>query len=250
MKPKRLCNIVLALLLSIAAFAQETDSIAMVKTKDKAKASIYQGTQIKLDIASPVLTAGISKGALQHYEIATNVRLKDRFYPTLELGYAGGKKEVSDSLTYNGQGGFFRVGVDINPLKKHPQSPHALLIGIRLGTSVQQYEQEVIRAEAGVSHNGLVNTATDLVHKTGSEANCWGEIVVGCQVEVAKGQKPRANGQAPMAFYMGWMGRLKCLFTRQLEGYPAEQMKAMYIPGFGNRENIGWGANYYLGWRF
>jgi len=46
------------------------------------------------------------------------------------------------------------------------------------------------------------------------------------------------------AFYMGWMGRLKVLFTRKGEDIPE------YIPGFGTRDNIGWGLNYYLGWRF
>ena len=24
----------------------------------------------------------------------------------------------------------------------------------------------------------------------------------------------------------------------------------VYIPGYGNRDNIGWGVNYYIGWKF
>ena len=169
--------------------------------------SIYNATQIKLDIASPVVIAGIHQWGMQHYEIAANVQLARRFFPTLELGYAG-------SIQYKGQGGFFRVGCDINPLKKHKDSPHALLVGLRLGTAVQ----------------------------TKGYTDCWGEIIAGCQVEIAKVQKT--------AFYMGWMGRFKVLFTRDKEGLTADQMKPIYIPGFGNRDNIGWGLNYYLGWRF
>ena len=157
--------------------------------------SIYNATQIKLDIASPVVIAGIHQWGMQHYEIAANVQLAKRFFPTLELGYAGGKTHRGDSIQYKGQGGFFRVGCDINPLKKHK-----------------------------------------------TKADCWGEIVAGCQVEIAKVQKT--------AFYMGWMGRFKVLFTRDKEGLTADQMKPIYIPGFGNRDNIGWGLNYYLGWRF
>ena len=175
-------------------------SIANDSTKVKTD-SIYQGTQIKLDIVSPVLIAGLNNWQIQHYEMAANVRLKNRYYPTLELGYAT-------------PGGFVRVGCDINPLKKHPESPHALLVGVRIGTAVQ---------EKGYT-------------------DCWGEIVAGCQVEVAKGKKPRNNGQAPMGFYMGWMGRFKFLFTRDLA--PA------YIPGYGKRDNLGWGLNYYIGWKF
>lgn len=176
--------------------------------------SIYNATQIKLDIASPVVIAGTHQWQMQHYEIAANVQLARRFFPTLELGYSGGKTHRGDSIQYNAHGGFFRVGCDINPLKKKKDSPHALLVGIRIGTAVQ----------------------------TKGYTDCWGEIIAGCQVEIAKVQKT--------AFYMGWMGRFKVLFTRDKEGLTAEQMKPIYIPGFGNRDNIGWGLNYYLGWRF
>lgn len=180
----------------------------------QANDSIYNATQIKLDIASPVVIAGIHQWQMQHYEIAVNVQLARRFFPTLELGYSGGKTHRGDSIQYNAHGGFFRVGCDINPLKKKKDSPHALLVGLRLGTAVQ----------------------------TKGYTDCWGEIIAGCQVEIAKVQKT--------AFYMGWMGRFKVLFTRDKEGLTAEQMKPIYIPGFGNRDNIGWGLNYYLGWRF
>lgn len=176
--------------------------------------SIYNATQIKLDIASPVVIAGTHQWQMQHYEIAANVQLARRFFPTLELGYSGGKTHRGDSIQYNAHGGFFRVGCDINPLKKKKDSPHALLVGLRLGTAVQ----------------------------TKGYTDCWGEIIAGCQVEIAKVQKT--------AFYMGWMGRFKVLFTRDKEGLTADQMKPIYIPGFGNRDNIGWGLNYYLGWRF
>ena len=176
--------------------------------------SIYNATQIKLDIASPVVIAGTHQWQMQHYEIAANVQLARRFFPTLELGYSGGKTHRGDSIQYNAHGGFFRVGCDINPLKKKKDSPHALLVGLRLGTAVQ----------------------------TKGYTDCWGEIIAGCQVEIAKVQTT--------AFYMGWMGRFKVLFTRDKEGLTDDQMKPIYIPGFGNRDNIGWGLNYYLGWRF
>lgn len=213
---KRLWVIGWLMAMSSVLFAA-TDS-----TKVK-KEPIYNATQIKLDIASPVVIAGIHQWQMQHYEIAANVQLARRFFPTLELGYSGGKTHRGDSIQYNGHGGFFRVGCDINPLKKKKDSPHALLVGLRLGTAVQGWEH--------TSH------AT-----SGTKADCWGEIVVGCQVEIAKVQRS--------AFYMGWMGRFKVLFTRDKEGLTADQMMPIYIPGFGNRDNIGWGLNYYLGWRF
>lgn len=220
MRRKRLCNIILCLLCSLAVHAQ-SDSAEHVKP------SVYNGMQIKLDIASPVVTPAVWQWKMQHYEIAANVQLVQRFFPTLELGYAGGRTNRGDSIAYNGHGGFFRVGCDINPLKKHKDSPHALLVGIRIGTAVQGFSHQLA---AGNIRQNLV------------QADCWGEIVLGCQVEIAKVQQT--------AFYMGWMGRFKFLFTRQNEYTPAAEQYAIYIPGFGNRDNIGWGLNYYLGWRF
>ena len=240
MKRRRLCNIVLALLLSTAAFAQqavaeatETEALpadtnvvvvivdTIVATTDtaelaiarKERKEIYQGTTVKLDILSPLLVSGLSHWTIQHYELAVNVRLANRFYPTLEVGYAGGQMQQGDSIFYNAHGGFFRAGADINPLKRNPGSPHALLIGVRVGTCFHP-----------------------------RKVDCWGEIVAGCQVEIAKVKNT--------AFYMGWMGRFKILFTREAENLTAAEMGPIYIPGFGHRSNMGWGASYHLGWKF
>ena len=240
MKRRRLCNIVLALLLSVAAYAQQAivqatdtealpadtnvvvvvDTIIMV-TEDSAELAIarkerkeiYQGTTVKLDILSPLLVSGLSHWTIQHYEVAVNVRLANRFYPTFEVGYSGGQTQQGDSIYYNSHGGFFRAGADINPLKRNPGSPHALLIGLRLGAAFQP-----------------------------RKADCWGEIVAGCQVEICKVKNT--------AFYMGWMGRFKILFTREAENLTAAEMGPIYIPGFGHRSNLGWGASYHLGWKF
>lgn len=201
--------------------------------------SIYNGTILKIDIASPIVVPAANNWRLQNYEIAVNVRLAKRFYPTLELGYAGGTKVQGDTVNYSGQGGFFRVGVDINPLKKHPESPHALLIGVRLGTAVQDMTQ-------------TETSGTQKSRFSGGYADCWGEIVAGCQVEIAKVNKT--------AFYMGWMGRFKCLFTRtqarveqpniEFNDATVTYLTPIYIPGYGKRDDIGWGISYHLGWRF
>ena len=201
--------------------------------------SIYNGTTLKLDIASPIVIAAANKWQIQNYEMAVNVRLAKRFYPTLELGYAGGTKTQGDTVQYSGQGGFFRVGVDINPLKKHPESPHALLVGVRLGTAVQDMTQNE-------------QSGTRLSRISGAYADCWGEIVAGCQVEIARVNKT--------AFYMGWMARFKCLFTRtqarveqpniEINDATVTYLTPIYIPGFGSRDDISWGISYHLGWRF
>ena len=185
--------------------------------------SVYQGVTVKLDLGAAALAMAVSKARIQQWEVAANVRLKNRFYPTFELGYAGGTDTRGDSLSYSGHGGFFRVGCDVCPLKKHPESPHALLVGVRLGTGIQGARQ---------------GPTADAWRPYKTKADCWGEIVLGCQVNVVKG------------LYMGWMGRLKILFTREQEGLSMAQMVPVYIPGFGNRGDIGYGLSYHIGWHF
>ena len=212
--------------LSLSAHKMDIDS-----------AKVYQGMTVKLDLGSTALTLGVSKAQIQHYEIGMNWRLINRLYPTFEAGYAGtlpatsanpsrGEQVRGDSLHFRGQGGFFRVGLDINPLKKNAAaSPHALLIGVRLGTAVQQMRQE--------------NTNTAALPYYGVRADCWGEIVAGCQVDVYKG------------LTMGWMGRIRFLFTRAV---PADSIEALavplYIPGYGHYDTMAWGLSYYIGYRF
>ena len=175
--------------------------------------NVYGGMTLKFDVGQAALTPAFSKGRLQQYELAMNWQVINRLYPTLEIGYAGGKDHKGDSVSYNDHGGYFRVGLDINPLKKHPESPHAMLLGIRVGTDFQK-----------------------------KKIDCWGEIVAGCQVQLAQVGKT--------GFYMGWMGRLKILFTREKDGLTADEMGPIYIPGFGGRKNVAWGLSYHIGWKF
>ena len=118
------------------------------------------------------------------------------------------------------------MGLDINPLKKSAAtSPHALLVGVRLGTAVQHMRQE--------------NTRTAALPYYGTRADCWGEVVAGCQVDVYKG------------FTMGWMLRMKFLFTRQKTTDRVEALAyPLYIPGYGSRDDMAWGMSYYIGYRF
>ena len=223
----------LLLLCALFVSAHEHDSVAVIRSP---KNDVYQGMTIKLDLGATAVSLAASKAQIQHYELAMNWRVLQRFYPTFEMGYAGGARSQGDSLFYRGHGGFARVGIDINPLKKHPESPHALLVGVRIGTAVQQLNQ---RLEPFVPASEMEVSPAPIYQYTAVKADCWGEIVVGCQVNVHAG------------LYMGWMGRVKCLFTRKSPKDAAEQLAIpIYIPGFGNRDNIGWGLSYHIGYHF
>lgn len=227
--------------LCIAFFIMHSSLCIGAATPDS---TIYQGMSVKLDLGNTIIELATSKAKVQSYEIAMNWRLIQRLYPTFELGYAYADASA-DGATHHGQGGFARLGLDINGLKKHPENPNALLVGLRLGTALQGYDLTNVSLNAPY----WGDTRTDyhnLFH-----ADCWGEVVAGCQVQVYKG------------FQMGWYLRFKVLFTRSAKDYNTintagstyttninNALLPYYIPGFGYRADTNWGFNYYIAYSF
>jgi hypothetical protein len=193
----------------------------------KPDSAIYQGTALKLDIAMPVIETARSKGKIQDYELAMNVRLANRFYPTLELGYALAQCGA-DGGRHNGHGGFARVGMDLAVVKKG-QTENNFLVGLRFGGAYQNYDLTNVRVYSDYW------PAETLDFYDQYRFDCWGEFVAGCQVYLWKG------------LHMGWYGRMKLLMTRTAkEGY----VMPYYVPGLGFRKDFNWGFNYYIGYRF
>lgn len=193
--------------------------------------SIYQGMSIKLDLLNSILEPARSKGAIQNYEIAMNWRLIHRLFPTLELGYAQARTEAEGGQ-HKGQGGFARIGLDLSPLKKHPEYEDLLMVGLRVGTALQTYDLTGVQMHPGYWEN-TVPATYDFMNQFRCDA--WGEVLAGCQVQVYKGLQ------------MGWFIRMKILMTRKAK---ANGPLPYYIPGFGYRDDTNWGLNYYIGYRF
>lgn len=221
----------------VTVVAQDTTVVASVQrnkdgTRIYSDSAIYQGMSIKIDLFTPILEVTRSKGKVQSYEISMNWRLKQRIYPTLELGYAMADI-TADGGHHIGKGGFGRVGVDINGLKKNPSRLNALLVGFRVGTAVQNFSITEIPVNSPYWN---VDEPYHFDFEQHNKADVWGEVVMGCQVQVWEG------------FQMGWDIRLKILMTRtdKKNHYPLPG----YIPGFGYRDETNWGINYYIGYHF
>jgi len=191
--------------------------------------AIFQGFNLRLDLFNTVYYLSKYKGAMQTYEIGLNVRLKQRYFPIMELGYAKGEMGPNDTQ-WKGQGGWVNVGMDINALKKNASSQNAMLLGIRVGTAVQQYDLNNVKVADSYWKEQQITSFVDQWR-----TDCWGEVVAGCQVQVYG------------AFMMGWYARLKILFTRKSG---ATDPVPYYVPGFGYRNRTQWGLNYYIGWKF
>ncbi len=214
------------LILILGSWLLTLDISAQEQT-DTVKQEIYKGLQFKIDIGSPILEIARSSAKVQSYEMAININLLQRFFPTLELGYAQADRTLTAG-TFSGKGGFARVGLDLSSLKKHRESPNKLLVGVRLGTAVQDYTMTGLTLNDTYWHTRPTTDYHDM------RCDVWGEVVAGIQVQIYKD------------FYMGLAGRLKALFTRGKEG----EITPYYIPGYGYKDDMNFGFSYYLGWQF
>ena len=59
--------------------------------------AIFQGVTVRLDILNPILDMARTGWHTYTVEAAVNVRLKNRFFPTMEFGYAGNFLQEKDA---------------------------------------------------------------------------------------------------------------------------------------------------------
>ncbi len=190
--------------------------------------SIYRGWNIKFDLATPIMELARSKGHIRSFEMSANVSLLNRFYPTLEAGFAHTDRLSAENATYQGAGGFFKAGLDISALKKEGPE-NQLYAGVRIAYSGQHYNLYNVRIS-----DTYWNPDSEKDFRNLNQHDCFGEVVLGVQVKIVKG------------FNMGWYVRLKLLFTKGKDG----DFLPYYIPGFGYRQSTNFGINYYIGWSF
>lgn len=214
---KRLLYILLLLIPCTCAWASP---------REYGDSAVYQGINVKLDLGNMAYNLFTTQGAVQQYEGLVNVNLLKKFYPTVEFGYMLASGEAAGGQ-YKGQGGFTRIGLDLNPLRKGRNSDYMLTVGLRAGMALQGFRQWDITL-----HDSYWETLPYEYQKNG-RFDAWGELVAGLQVKVVAG------------FHMGWALRMKFLFTEN-----TGDMQPYYIPGFGCKDSNGFSFNYYIGWRF
>lgn len=191
--------------------------------------AIFQGVHAKLDLGNAALQLARYKGMTQQYEALVSVNLLKRFYPTIEFGYGQSTDEAAGGH-FKGAGGFTRIGLDINPIKKNRNNDYALLVGVRLGVDAQNYTMTGLTLNDDYWTSG---GATTIDIPARWRADCWGEIVATAQVKVAG------------PFFMGWSARMHFLFTEKTGSF-----LPYYIPGYGKPDGARFGFNYYIGLKF
>ncbi len=198
---------------------------------DTLKTPLFQGVFVEFDVAPLIENALINKYAYS-FQGNVMVNLDNRFFPLVELGFAGAEKTNLTNAQFKTAGMFEKIGMDFRLLKPKPNTTaknNYLIGGLRLGMSHFNYSlNNVVIEDKYWGGSEVVNedalTATKF----------WFEIVAGMRVPIYKN------------IYMGWNVRNKRLINRTKEGENAP----WYIPGYGLGNTSAWGFSYVVAYRF
>ena len=217
-----------SLLFCLAVFSAQAQKKKETKLPE---VNWWNGFTKQTDLASLVSSA-FNKGETYSMEGALQMDLKHKYYPIVELGFAGANKLTTDNVGFKTNGLFGRIGFDFNlgkQKKDEKPSKNLFLLGLRFGMSNFAYNiTNVTITDDYWGGSKPVLYDNQLATKT------WYELVAGVQVEVVKN------------VYMGWSVRNKSLFGQD----PTGDVFPWYIPGYGINVSGNWGFNYTLGYKF
>ena len=201
------------------------------KSKEELKADykaspFYQGSSIGIEVAG--LANHLIGGDILSSEIILQSNLKNRFFPTVEIGY--GETDVihdTNDMHYKTSAPFFRIGMDYNAFYLKPYLPGYLYAGLRYGMTSFTYDINGPTMN-DPNYGGVIQIPYEF---KGNKSNAsWIEAVVGIKVKIYKG------------FCMVWAVRYK----RRINVANAENSEPWYIPGFGKNASSSFNLTYNL----
>lgn len=228
---KILNYIIFSSLLCIVGFQPvAAQSEAKKNTAKKDSISLWQGILVEIDLVPLVQTAIVNKDIFG-FQGNAQVNLKNKYFPTLEAGFAGAKKSSADDIHFKTNGLFGKLGMDIpvfKPKKQSTQENNLFLAGVRLGISHFNYSLNNL-----VITDGYWGGSETINFDKTPSTKFWFEINAGLRVEVFKNT------------FMGWNIKNRHLINKAKPG----EIAPWYIPGYGLGKDSGWGFSYTIGYR-
>lgn len=213
-------NLLLLILIPVLAIAQDKKGLEKLDTLlDKKLRFVPTAIRIGTDAIPPIRT--LTDGAFSGYEFNVDIDFY-RYYLAIEAG-RWGRDFQTDMEEYTNHGNYFRIGVDVNFLKKDPEK-NVFFIGARYGHGKFSENLTI------TSVDDVWGSSTDSYVNTDVKAN-WAELTTGLKV--------RMFG----IFWMGYTARYKFLLgTNEARGFIPHD-----VPGYGKTYNEStWGFNYYI----
>lgn len=173
-------------------------------------------------------------------EVNLVANLKNKFLPTLELGYGSTDAWNETGIHYQCAAPYFRIGVDYNTMAKKKEKNSYLYVGLRYGFTSFKYDVNSLPAEDPIYGGSIGNPSlTDPIwggatlpfdHPGMKCTMQWFELVAGVKVNIYKN------------FSMGWAVRMKYKISASMGEYG----NPWYVPGFGKFKSSNIGATYSL----
>lgn len=187
---------------------------------EKDTVPLLNGFAVSVDAAGPIILALSDYG---EYEAAVRLNLHNQYYPIIEVGY--GMAEHDDEVTglyYKTEAPYFRLGCDLNLLKKK-NSINRLYAGLRYAFTAYKvdiarptFEDPVWGWDTGFSVSG------DPCNQH------WAEVVFGLDTRLV----------GPL--HIGWSVRYKLRLAHK----DSSVGKTWYVPGYGKYGDTRIGANF------
>jgi hypothetical protein len=206
------------MLISMGVFAQnKLDTLLKTKTD-------YRPTAVRVGTDVISLVRNFTDNSFSGFEVNGDIDF-DRYYLVAEIG-RWERTLATDLEQYSNRGNYFRLGADVNFLKKDPEK-NMLFFGLRYGHGTFS---ESISIE---SEDPVWGTSTNRYSNEGIKAN-WAELTTGLKVKMFGN------------FWMGYTARFKfALNTNAPRGFIPHD-----VPGYGKTYNDNtWGFNYYVMFR-
>ncbi len=171
----------------------------------------FRGVAVKFDLVGAVEKAVSSYGQL---EVGARVNLKDRYFPTLELGLGSAEEDNEvTSIYYKTSAPYFKVGCDFNILKNR-HDIYRVFAGARVATTSFKFDIYHPDVTDPIWGGETAFSGTDV------EASCtWAELLGGVEAKI----------WGPLK--LGWSVRYK----RRLKHDDSTFGNVWYVPGYGKK---------------
>ncbi len=208
-------SIAILMLISSFAIAQKDDS------RRVRPSYIPTGIRVGTDLISLIRTQ--TDDSFSGYEVNADVDFY-RYYLAVEAGHWE-RNFLTDDESYSNEGNYFRVGIDVNFLKKDPDK-NMVFFGVRYGRSTYSEYLTVI--------SDPVWRTVDANYSNTDVNAGWAELTTGLRVKMLK------------FFWMGYTARYKFGLNTNESG----AMISHDVPGYGKTNNQStWGFNYQMMFR-
>ena len=197
---------------------------------------LFNGAYIGVDLL------GVGNGLLGSdflsAEVSLVANLKNKFLPTLELGYGSTNAWNETGTHYKSSAPYFRLGVDYNTMSKKKEKNSYLFVGVRYGLSSFTYDVSSLPMDDPIWGDALPNPGLDdgiwngesvpFDQKNLKATIHWFELVAGIQAQIYKN------------FHMGWTVRMKY----KMSSAKNEYADPWYVPGYGKYKSNSIGITY------